>query len=146
MDINPDHKPDVVHDLMVLPLPFADNTFDEIHAYEVLEHTGQQGDWRFFFAQFMEFYRILKPDGSLFATCPAPDSDWAWGDPSHTRIVHPLNLTFLNQPEYTNQVGKTPMSDFRFVFSGDFEVDGLRVADGQTQFVLRAVKPSRITR
>jgi hypothetical protein len=36
LDINPDHKPDVVHDLQDIPLPFPDETFDEIHAYEVL--------------------------------------------------------------------------------------------------------------
>ena len=44
LDVNADHSPDVVHDLESVPLPFADETFDEIHAYEVLEHTGAQGD------------------------------------------------------------------------------------------------------
>ena len=28
VDINPDHKPDVLHDLSVLPLPFADDCAD----------------------------------------------------------------------------------------------------------------------
>ena len=43
---NADHKPDMVWNLMwndVLP-PTWKNEFDEIHAYEVLEHLGQQGD------------------------------------------------------------------------------------------------------
>lgn len=55
------HNPDVVWDLNNIPLPFDDNTFDEIHAYEVLEHTGTQGDYKFFFKQFEEFWRLLKP-------------------------------------------------------------------------------------
>src|SRR5215831_67169 len=59
LDINPDHKPNVLHDLENLPLPFADDHFDEIHAYEVLEHVGKQGDYRFFFRQFEDFWRIL---------------------------------------------------------------------------------------
>ena len=46
LDINLDHKPDVAHDLTTLPYPFDDNTFDEIYAYEVLEHTGAQGDYK----------------------------------------------------------------------------------------------------
>ena len=52
LDYNSDHNPDIVHDLCKFPLPFEDNVFDEIHAYEVLEHTGQQGDYKFFFEQF----------------------------------------------------------------------------------------------
>ena len=36
LDFADTHKPDVVHDIAVLPLPFPDDTFDEIHAYEVL--------------------------------------------------------------------------------------------------------------
>ena len=43
LDFNEDHHPDVVHDLNDLPLPFSDNSFDEIHAYEVMEHLGEQG-------------------------------------------------------------------------------------------------------
>ena len=49
LDINPDCKPSVVADLNCwTDLPFKADTFDEIHAYEVLEHVGKQGDWRFF--------------------------------------------------------------------------------------------------
>ena len=71
LDINQDHHPDVVHDLTKLPLPFDDDSFDEIHAYEVLEHTGQQGDWRFFFDQWSDFWRLLKPGGIFCGTSPA---------------------------------------------------------------------------
>ena len=99
LDFNDHHKPDVVWDLHELPLPFPPEFFDEIHAYEVLEHVGRQGDWRVFFAQFNEFWRILKPGGHLAATCPSWHSPWAWGDPSHTRVLQKENLVFLNQPQ-----------------------------------------------
>lgn len=144
LDINPDHKPDVVHDLTVLPLPFADDTFDEIHAYEVLEHTGQQGDWRFFFAQFSEFWRIMKPGGVLFGTSPAWCSAWAWGDPGHTRVISAECLTFLIQPQYEKQIGRTPMTDYRFIYQADFEALHLHTGANRIEFVLRAMKPSRI--
>jgi SAM-dependent methyltransferase len=134
----------VIWDLLEMPLPFAGDTFDEIHAYEVLEHTGQQGDWKFFFAQWSEFWRILKPEGAFFGTVPAYNSPWAWGDPSHTRVLPSESLVFLSQPEYEAQVGKTPMSDFRFVFKADFDILHTVIDASTHQFVLRAVKPSRI--
>jgi SAM-dependent methyltransferase len=145
LDINPAHKPDVVWDLANLPLPFLDNSFDEIHAYEVLEHVGQQGDWRFFFDQFADFWRILKPEGILAGMCPAWNSVWAWGDPSHTRVIQPEQFAFLNQRQYTVQVGKTAMSDFRHCYRADFEPTYLNTVDGTFSFVLQAIKPSRIS-
>lgn len=139
LDHNSDHKPDVVWDLMELPLPFPDQEFDEIHAYEVLEHLGQQGDYKLFFAQFSEFWRLLKPNGYFFATCPSRNSVWAYGDPSHTRIIQLEQLVFLSQNEYKKQVGKTPMSDFRNIYKADFEVV-FQEDDGETiRFVLQRI-------
>lgn len=148
LDNNPDHKPDVVHDLNVLPWPFEDDTFEEVHAYEVLEHLGTQGDWRAFFAHFGELYRIVKPGGFVAATCPSYRSIWAWGDPSHTRVITSGSLVFLDQEQYQIQVGHTAMSDFRFCWRGDFvaawvDMKGEESGAGLS-FVLQAVKPSRL--
>lgn len=149
LDINPAHAPDIVFNLCLLGIDSMpcihdqrcpDNTYDEIHAYEVLEHIGRQGDAQTFFYQFTEFHRILKPGGLFYATCPAWFSQWAWGDPSHTRVITAGTLAFLSQKEYAKQVGKTPMSDFRDIYKADFDVV---VADESTEtlcFVLRAVK------
>lgn len=143
VDINPLLKPDIVWDLCELPLPFDDNSFDEIHAYEVLEHTGSQGDYKFFFNQFSDFWRILKPDGYLFVTCPWYTSKWAWGDPSHTRIIQPENLLFLDQKNYQGE--PSAMTDFRYIYTADFQtVYQKRTEDDKFTFVLKSIKPSGI--
>lgn len=144
LDFNGDHNPDVVHNLTQLPYPFPDDHFDELHFYDVLEHLGQQGDFRTFFDQFSEFWRILKPDGLLFAISPAPSSPWVWGDPGHTRIMGPECLAFLSQAEYVKQVGNTPMTDYRFCYAADFQVLHSAIdAAQQHVYVLQTIKPSQ---
>lgn len=145
LDLNAEHRPDFIYDLEDFPLPFEPNTFNEIHAYDVMEHVGIQGDWRFFFAQWSDFYRILKPDGVFCGISPDMHSRWAWGDPGHTRIISHESFAFLDQEQYANQVGKTPMTDYRFVYRADFRPLHLNIdKDGVFSYVLQAVKPSRI--
>lgn len=143
LDMDPSVNPDVVHNLDVLPYPFADDEFDEIHAYEVMEHCGRQGDWRFFFAQFEEIYRILKPGGIFCATVPAWDSMWTWGDPGHTRVINDGSLVFLSQAAYVDQMGRTSMTDYRPYYKGDFRVTAAGTEKDSFAFVLEAIKPSR---
>jgi SAM-dependent methyltransferase len=122
-----------------------DDTYDEVHAYEVLEHLGRQGDYHSFFAHFSEIWRILKPGGYLCATVPAFHSRWAWGDPGHTRVILPESLVFLTQPNYDAQQGRTAMSDYRRDYRADFDLVRTSEDLHTHRFVLRAVKPSRVT-
>jgi hypothetical protein len=142
LDMNDAHGAEIVHDLADLPLPFGDGSFDEIHAYDVMEHVGQQGDWRFFFDQWSDFWRMLKPGGVFCGISPAPHSPWAWGDPGHTRIMSPECLIFLSQPQYA-QVGRTPMTDYRLRYAADFDVVHAVFEGQQFHYVLQAVKPAR---
>lgn len=140
LDWNPDVKPDVLWNLENLPLPFEDSSFDEIHCYEVLEHLGTQGDFKFFFAQFEDIWRVLKPQGLFIASVPRWDSEWAWGDPSHKRVITPGTLSFLSQAEYRKQCGVTQMTDFRYCYKADFEVANCQQSGESMAFVLRAKK------
>ena len=140
LDIDPACNPDVVHDLNILPYPFADDTFDEIHLYECLEHCGRQGDYHFFFLQFYEFWRILKPDGLLVATVPMWDSPWAWGDPGHTRVITEGSLFFLDRRERA-QIGKTAMTDYGAIWHGNFQPFAkAEPSEHNFGFILKAIK------
>ena len=116
LDNNEDAKPDMVFDLETLETgrhrPWTDETFDEIHAYEVLEHIGRQGDFKGLFSTFRALWYARKSDGMLIGSCPSLDSEWLWSDPGHTRVISAGLLSFLTRGHY-DQLGKTPSSDYR---------------------------------
>lgn len=116
IDIDPASNPTYVHDLDKFPWPVPTRYFDEVHAYEVLEHLGGLGDWQSFFALWREIWRVTKPGGYVCATTPWWESVWAWQDPGHRRVYSTELLTYLNQGEYTKQVGVTALTDYRRVW------------------------------
>lgn len=139
LDINPKANPDIIHDLNILPYPFEDNTFDEIHAYEVMEHIGKQGDYKFFFDQFSELWRILKPYGTFIFSCPSYKSTWAWGDPGHTRVITAGSLSFLDQEVIKAGIGKTAMTDYSDSYSCNFKRMLIQETDEYLHAVLMKV-------
>ena len=64
VDVNPFAKPDVIHDLNEFPYPFAENEFDSIQAFHVLEHLNDP------FSVMRELHRVLKPGGELHLKVP----------------------------------------------------------------------------
>ena len=140
LDHDPNCNPDFLHDLEKFPYPFEDNALDEIHAYHVLEHMGAQGDWRFFFDQFTELWRIAKPGALFFGVVPDLDSRWVWGDPSHTRVVSHESLIFLDQRNYA-AVGMSTMSDFRHYYKASWEIQNYKIEGDEFLFVMKAAKP-----
>lgn len=145
LDMNKAHLPDILLDLSNLhlggTLPVPEDYFDEIHAYEVLEHVGLQGDYLGFFREWKEYWRVLKPGGRFHGSSPKYDSCWAWGDPGHTRVMDARQFAvILNQAVYERDVGKTSMSDYRAFWPKPFSFKPLAIAapdEGEsTYFIL----------
>jgi ubiquinone/menaquinone biosynthesis C-methylase UbiE len=76
LDIDPEHHPDVVHDLHQVPWPFSDNQFKEIICHHVLEHLND------ITAAMNELHRICKPDGEIYIEVPHHTS-WCANTPEH---------------------------------------------------------------
>ena len=70
----------IVHDLDAMPWPFADNSFVEVKAVDVLEHLNN------IVPAINEIIRILKPGGKAFVQVPnGKYPEYVWTDPEHKR-------------------------------------------------------------
>jgi hypothetical protein len=77
LDVTGTTNPDVVHDLNVVPWPFPDNRFAEVHAYDVIEHLSDIP------AVMTEVHRIGRPGARVFITVPHFSCANAFTDPTH---------------------------------------------------------------
>lgn len=66
IDIEDSVKPDIICDLRKIPLPFDDNSVEEIHCIHNIEHV----EYKYWPQFFLEFRRVLKSDGILLLAFP----------------------------------------------------------------------------
>lgn len=77
LDIAKDTGADVIWDLNLLPYPFAENEFDRIECYDVIEHVNDIPK------VMQECHRILKKGGDFHITTPHYSSPNSYIDPTH---------------------------------------------------------------
>lgn len=86
-------------------LPFENNTFDSISAYDVLEHIPRwerhsDDSIHFPFIELMsEIYRILKPGGYFYALTPSFPKSSAFQDPTHVNLISVDTLSYFTSPQ-----------------------------------------------
>ena len=92
LDIREDLSKNIRYaDLTVEPLPFSENMFDYITAYDFLEHIPRViylPERRFPFIELMnEIYRTLKPGGIFLSRTPFYPISSAFTDPTHVNVI-----------------------------------------------------------
>jgi SAM-dependent methyltransferase len=86
------------------PIPFGDNQFDSVSAYDFLEHVPRvsldaQQKTHFPFVKLMdEVWRVLKPGGLLYAITPAYPHEKAFRDPTHVNIITAKTHRYFTRP------------------------------------------------
>lgn len=90
-------------------LPFVDDFFDSVSAYDFMEHLPRavvlDGGMFFPFVHVMnEIYRVLKPNGLLYACTPAFPRQEAFVDPTHTNFITVKTHEFFTAPQYLARI------------------------------------------
>ncbi|MCX6776235.1 MAG: methyltransferase domain-containing protein [Candidatus Micrarchaeota archaeon] len=90
VDIDPNSKADILHDLNVMPYPFENNEFDYVRMKHSLEHLRDIKE------VLNEVIRITKPKGKILLQYPHFSSESAYTNYDHK---HYLGLSsFMNFP------------------------------------------------
>lgn len=99
LDSSPMVKPDKVWNLEKTPLPFKNNSVDEIMANHVFEHIIN-------FPQLMhDIWRISK-NGALIKIKTPFYSAWGqFNDPTHVRFFSPWTFDYFKKGNYSHEVG-----------------------------------------
>lgn len=108
VDIVPLDGIDVVHNLMVYPWPFDDNSAEYIKAKDIIEHMATHlPDGSSSIMKFVnECHRILKPGGTLWMQTPRYDAEFLWIDITHVRGFHERSFDiFDNETDFGKAIG-----------------------------------------
>ena len=77
VDVDPNVKPDVLHDLSKYPYPFEPNSIDGVFARHIIEHLDDPEGF------IKECHRILKPHSFLYIETPHFSNYVAYSQPQH---------------------------------------------------------------
>lgn len=126
--------------LAVEPIPYEDNFFDSVSAYDFLEHVPrlinfQNGHMAFPFVNLMsEIHRVLRPGGLFFARTPVYPALEAFQDPTH--------VNFITRDTHKYFCGENPDANI-YGFKGSFISH--RILYSNDSGAISEVFPGRIT-
>jgi len=105
-------------DVSIQPIPFPDQFFDSVSAFDFLEHVprvsldANHGRTRFPFVELMnEIWRVLRPNGMFYAVTPGFPHEKAFRDPTHVNVLTRKSYRYFTRPRLEARM---------YGFSGDF--------------------------
>lgn len=101
MDVSPAYSPNFQHDMLQMPWPFEDATFDALRCWHVLEHIERKHQ----IDVMNEMHRILKPGGVADIEVPVFPYWTAIADPTHLSFFVPQTFAyFCTHDSYTKSI------------------------------------------
>ncbi len=91
IDRNPATDADVVVDLDHFPYPFADASFDRLHAIHVIEHVADV------IRTMEEFHRLVRPGGRVRIETPHYTDFSSFCDPTHRSHLNSFSFRYFGE-------------------------------------------------
>lgn len=131
VDLSPETEPNSYQiragNLAIDQIPFPDNYFDSVSAYDFLEHiprvltTADGRSTRFPFIDLInEIHRVLKPEGRFYASTPFYPKVQAFSDPTHVNFITPDTHEYFTRRQSPTQMYE--LLGRMYGFHGDFTV------------------------
>lgn len=99
IDASPLINPDKVCNLEKVPLPFKEDSVEEILAYHVLEHIHN------FIPLMHDLHRICKNKAIIKIKAPFYSSWGQYNDPTHIRFFSIFTFNYFKKGTYSHEVG-----------------------------------------
>ncbi len=115
LDIVPNSRADVIHDLNEYPWPFEDNRFEEVYCFDILEHLND------IVLSMQEIHRISSHGGKIVLTTPHFSSRNAYTDPTHKHFFG------IHSFDYFLDNGHSEYSKMNFYSSARFQKTRLQI-------------------
>lgn len=91
VDVTEETRPDVLHDLDVRPWPFPDDYFEEVVAYDVVEHLAET------IKTLEEIHRVCRHGARVKITVPHFACSNAFTDPTHRHYFGRFSFGYVTE-------------------------------------------------